>query len=190
MSTREGSLGAWADKIPQVAGHVGRPSWETAVTEQLPLTPQDMATEIKGVGLLLLIGIGCFLGSGILLLWSASLVLGGEETVGVVVDMERRRSREGELYAPIVAYYAEGEQYEYESSVATSWKTYEIGDEVSMVYAPDDPQHATINSFQNLYLLPTILCGGGLVFTLGGLGLGAYVAKRSGWRLRGGGVRV
>jgi len=181
--SRESSLGAWADKIPQVSGHAAGPSWQAAPEEREPLTNAEMAQEMKGVGILVLIGLGLLLGGGVFFLWSLSVSLGGELAVGVIVDYRERPSRKGTTYAPVFGYEADGQYYENTSSLATSWKSYEIGDEVSVLYSPEDPQSASINSFTSMWLLPTLLFGGGLVFTLGGLGLGAYVAKKAGWRL-------
>ena len=67
--------------------------------------------------------------------------------------------------------------------MATSWKPYAIGDEVPVLFSPDDPQSASINSFTSMWLLPLLLGGGGLVFVIGGLGLGTFVARKAGWRL-------
>jgi hypothetical protein len=181
--SRDSALGAWADKIPKVDGHAGQPSWEAAKQDREPLTSAEMSQEMKGVGVLILIGLGLLLGGGCFLLWSLSVALGGEETIGVIVDYKRRMSRNGDLYAPVVGYEADGQYYEMTSSMATSWKAYEIGDEVSVLYSPDDPGSATINSFTSMWLLPMLLCGGGLAFTLGGLGLGAFLAKKAGRRL-------
>src|SRR5688572_20585000 len=110
--SRESALGAWADKIPQVDGNPAGQSWQAAAAEQQPMSREDMAHEIKGIGILLLIGIGLLLGGGIFSMWSLSVVLGGEETTGVVVDYQRRMSKGGDVYAPIVAYYADGYEYE------------------------------------------------------------------------------
>jgi hypothetical protein len=183
MATRESSLGAWADKLPRVDGYSEEPAWEEAVPERIVLTPAELSLEMKGFGTLLLISTGLLLGAALLLLLSLSSVVGGESTEGVVVDLRRQPGKGGETYAPIVAYLAGGDEYEIKGSVSSSFIKYEIGDVVPVVYSPEDPGDATVADFQQLWLLPTILGGGGLVFLAGTLGLGAYVIRKAGWRI-------
>lgn len=184
MTTRESSLGAWADKMPRVDGYSDKPVWDDAPPERTVLSPAELALEMKGFGTLLLISTGLLLGAAVFTLFSLSAVVGGESTEGVVVDLRRIPHKGGgESYAPIVAFLADGYEYETRGSVSSSFIDYEIGDEVPVVYSPDDPYNATIADFQQLWLLPTLLGGGGLVFLAGTLGLGAYVVRKAGWRI-------
>jgi hypothetical protein len=183
MPTRESSLGAWADKMPRVDGYSEAPAWEEAVPERTVLSPAELALEMKGFGTLLLISTGLLLGAAVFTLFSLSSVVGGESTEGVVVDLRRIPSKGGESYAPIVAYLADdGYEYEIDGHVS-GFFDYEIGDEVAVVYSPHNPYNATIADFQQLWLLPTLLGGGGLVFLAGTLGLGVYVVRKAGWRI-------
>jgi hypothetical protein len=183
MLSRESSLGAWADKLPPVDEPVGPKAWENVSVASTPATPEELASALKGIGTVLLIGIGLLIGSGVFLLFSLSSVAGRQTVEGVVIDLDERLSRQGTVYAPVVAYVVDQREYELEGSVASSWDIYDIGDAVSVAYHPDDPSDATVADFTQLYFFPTLLGGAGLVFTLGAVGLVAYVAKKSGWRL-------
>jgi hypothetical protein len=180
MSSRENSLGAWADKIPQVESWKGPQPWETAAEETAPLTPAELGLELKGLGTLLLVGAGLLLASGIFLAMNLEYVVNGEATTGIVVD---HRLRPRGARAPVVAYFAEGQTYRFVSSSSSRSSAYPVGDEVLVLYLPDEPSEATIGDFTSLYLLPTVLGGAGMVFFVGGIVLGVYVVKKAGWRL-------
>ena len=179
MSTRESSLGAWADKIPQVDGRSGQPAWN-AVADEAPLSPAELGLELKGMGTILLVGLGLLVGSGILLAMSLNYVLNGVATEGVIVD-HRLRPRGG--HAPVVAYLADGEEYRFVASTSLSPEIYPVGREVVVLYLPDDPGEATIADFIQLYLFPTIVGCGGVFVLVTGAGLGVYVVKKAGWNL-------
>ena len=178
MSSRETSLGAWADKIPQIDGRSGQPAFPTA--DDGPLSPAELGLELKGLGTLLLVGLALLLGSGILLAMSLQYVVSGEATEGVIVD-HRSRPRGGQ--APVIAYFVDGEEYRFTSKTSLGPEVYPIGREVLVLYLPDDPAKATIGDFIQLYLFPTILGCGGVFVLVCGVGLGVYVVKKAGWRL-------
>jgi hypothetical protein len=178
MSSRESSLGAWAGKIPQVEGKAGQPAWQVAADE--PLSPAELGLELKGLGTILLVGLGLLAGSGILLAMSLNYVVNGEATAGVIVD-HRMRPRGG--YAPVVAYLADGEEYRLVASTSLSPEVYPVGREVVVLYLPRDPSEATIADFIQLYLFPTFLGSCGLFVLVTGAGLGVYVVKKAGWNL-------
>jgi hypothetical protein len=176
--SRETSLGAWADKIPAVDGRSGQATVPAA--DDGPLSPAELGLELKGLGTILLVGLGLLLGSGILLAMNLEYVLNGEPTEGVIVD-HRRRPRGG--LAPVVAYFVDGEQYRFTAKTSLSPEVYPVGQQVLVLYLPDDPGEATIGDFVQLYLFPTILGSGGAFVLVCGVGLGVYVVKKAGWRL-------
>jgi hypothetical protein len=181
MTSRESSLGAWADKIPQVETWRGQQPWEAAASEETaPLSPAELGLELKGLGTLLLVGVALLLASGFFLAMNLEYVVNGKATTGIVVD---HRLRPRGARAPVVAYFAEGKGYRFVSTASAGRSAYPVGDEVLVLYLPDDPSEATIGDFTNLYLLPTILGSGGMVFFVGGIVLGVYVVKKAGWRL-------
>ncbi len=84
----------------------------------------------------------------------------GESTIGHVVDMEESSDGEGGccVYSPIIEFTApNGRPVRFESSNASSPPAYRIGQEVEVLYNPNDPNDASINSFYELWLVPAIL---------------------------------
>jgi len=68
-------------------------------------------------------------------------------------------------------------------AVIDRWNTYRVGDAVSVLYFPADPEQATIGGFQQLYLLPSFFGFPALSTDSGGLVLGSYAVRKAGWRI-------
>ncbi len=89
---------------------------------------------------------------------SWQLVNEGESTTGTVVQMEESRSDEGgTVYSPVIEFMAHGQTYSFESGNASDPPEYEVGDEVRVLYDPETPEGARIESFAELWLMPIIL---------------------------------
>lgn len=112
---------------------------------------------------------------------SLSLVLGGVETEGVVVDLEAasagKWSRGGNQ--PVVKFYGpDGTPITFTSSVPTGWGLAPSrGEQVAIIYDPDDPTKAAIGSFMLLWFLPTAFLAAGLICVF--LGLTRYFHRRA-----------
>lgn len=102
------------------------------------------------------------------------------EVVAIVLATSKARTGGDDLnsYAPRVRFVtATGQPVEFQASAASSDTGYRVGDRVPVLYLPDAPDNASINTFFHLWIFPTILLGLGGVFTLLGAGLGALVYK-------------
>lgn len=102
------------------------------------------------------------------------------EVVAIVLASSKARTGGDDLnsYAPRVRFTtASGQPVEFQASAASSDTGYRVGDRVAVLYLPDAPDNASINSFFHLWIFPTILLGLGGVFTLLGAGLGVLVYK-------------
>ena len=92
-----------------------------------------------------------------------------ESAEGTVIEMQPRHSDGSTTYAPVVEFEtAGGELVTYHSSSSSSPPAYDVGESVEVLYDPNDPSEAKINSFFNLWFLPLLLAGMGIVF--GGIG--------------------
>jgi uncharacterized protein DUF3592 len=94
---------------------------------------------------------------------SAGFASTADRAKGTVVDLAYRN---GAAY-PYVTYVSPSDRREYTFGESTgSWPpAYAIGERVPVVYDPDHPGHAHIDSWANKFLGPTICGGLGVVFT-------------------------
>ncbi|MBX3046420.1 MAG: DUF3592 domain-containing protein [Anaerolineales bacterium] len=91
---------------------------------------------------------------------SVRLTTQGESTIGHVVELEESTDGEGSccVYSPIIEFTApNGRPVRFEGGNASSPPAYRIGQEVEVLYNPQDHQDASINSFYELWLVPAIL---------------------------------
>jgi hypothetical protein len=77
-----------------------------------------------------------------------------------VVRLEESDSSEGGccVYSPVVEFKAQGgETYSFEGDNASYPPAYEVGEEVDVIYHPDDPDTAQINKWTERWLFPIII---------------------------------
>jgi hypothetical protein len=68
-------------------------------------------------------------------------------------------------YAPVFSFKAaDSKTYSVTSSTSSNPPGFEVGDDVTVLYNPEDPQQARINTFGQLWLVPVILGSTGTVF--------------------------
>jgi hypothetical protein len=151
--------------------------------DRQPLPPDELMHRLGWPGALAVLGLALAGLGGLFLLPSVAHIVSGLLTEGIVVKIAKRPSPKGTMYAPVVAYIVDSEEYIVSSSASTSWNGYYVGEAVPVLYFADDPEQAVIGDFQQLYLWPCIFGVPGLVLTIVGLGCGIIVVRRAGWRL-------
>ncbi len=115
---------------------------------------------------------------GVFLLLRTRLFLGRAQAVkGTVIEMVYRRSTSsdgggGGGYAPVYQFMtSDGQSIVKQDSVASNPPRFQIGQEIDVLYESGKPQKARINKWMNLYFLPTLLWGIGLIF----IGVGVVI---------------
>ena len=104
----------------------------------------------------------------------------GVSTQGTVIDLVVNRSSDSRTYSPVVVFQNEaGKQIEFKSQVGSSSPDYSRGDKVEVLYLPESPEQAKINSFLALWGGPLIIGGLGSIFFLIGGGLIIYPIFKS-----------
>ena len=90
---------------------------------------------------------------------SWTLEQNGETVTGEVVRLEESNSSEGGccVYSPVIEFQANGQTYSFEGDNASYPPAYEVGEEVSVLYDPADPDTAQINKWSERWLMPIIL---------------------------------
>ena len=90
---------------------------------------------------------------------SWNLTKNGEITTGIVSLMEESNTNEGGccVYSPVIEFQVNGQTYTFEGDNATYPPTYEVGEEVRVIYDPADPSNALINKASERWLFPVII---------------------------------
>ena len=147
---------------------------------------QDGVARIVGL-ILLLGGLGLLVGSAHTYRQQAAFVDASQTAVGAVIANHWRENRiqgGGETpgaWAPVVRYEdADGTPSTFTSEIGNyPSPDYAIGEEVEVLYDPDNPSHAEISDFMTLWLIPVVLFGIGIVMALfGGVLLGSAKTAR------------
>jgi len=102
-----------------------------------------------------------------------SFAAAGERAPGTVIEMIGSRDSDGgHTYKPVVEFRdAAGRRHVFTSNVSSSPPQHSVGESVEVIYAPDSPDEAVIDSFVDRFLLPLILGGLGTLFAAIGFGV-------------------
>ena len=116
------------------------------------------------VGLLLIV-IAVFI-----LMRTRSFISSSQEVKGMVVRNVYRSSSEGGGYAPVFGFTTiDGQHVEVEDKLQSNPPQFREGAAVDILYDPQNPSRPRAKKWMNLYFVPALLCGMGLVF--GGVGV-------------------
>lgn len=84
----------------------------------------------------------------------------GVTTTGTVVRLEESDSAEGGccVYSPVIEFTANDDRtYTFEGDTASDPPAYDVGEEVNVLYDPNDPDTAQINKWTERWLFPMII---------------------------------
>lgn len=83
----------------------------------------------------------------------------GETTTGIVTSLEESSDGDGGccVYSPVIEFEANGQTYSFEGDNASDPPAYDVGEEVSVLYDPADPNTAQINKWTERWLFPIII---------------------------------
>lgn len=70
----------------------------------------------------------------------------------------------GSYYPRVLFHTTDGQEISLITKAGSSPPAYHVQEQVTVLYDPTEPHHASIRSFGELWLLPTILAGMGIVF--------------------------
>ncbi len=90
---------------------------------------------------------------------SWTLQQNGETITGVVTSLEESSDSDGGccVYSPVVEFEANGQTYSFEGDNASYPPAYEVGEQVSVLYDPSNPNTAQINKWTERWLFPIII---------------------------------
>ena len=118
-----------------------------------------------------LVGLALIAGGIWMLYQRSDTSLLGERAEGTVVRLiEKAEPGETPVIYPFFKFKAEnGKTYTVKGGVGSNPAAYTVGEKLSVVYDPDRPQDAHIDSFTELWLAPLVLLLMGFIFVLAGL---------------------
>lgn len=118
---------------------------------------------LRNIGILLLVNafVALMVAGTLWFGWrGVRLTTQGESTTGQVIELEESSDGDGGccVYSPIIEFTTpEGRTVRFEGSNASDPPAYRLGQEVAVLYNPQDPDDSAINSFYELWLMPAIL---------------------------------
>lgn len=96
---------------------------------------------------------------------SFELAFQGEKTTGQVIGLVQSTDSEGgTFYSPVVTFTIGERTLQIQGQTASYPPAYRVGEEVEVVYNPDNISKAAINKFSELWLLPTVIGGVAAIF--------------------------
>jgi Protein of unknown function (DUF3592) len=112
------------------------------------------------------IGVVVLISGAVLLVRAAQFVRTAEHATGAVVAVSRETDSDGEVsFYPVVRFTtADGKQIQFKSSSGSSSPSHKAGENVDVLYDPDDPSDAKLSGFFDLWGLPGIFLFIGAVF--------------------------
>ena len=126
-------------------------------------------------------GIGAILLAiaGLVYFREASFLNRAESATGTVTDLDLSSSNDGgSTYCPIIEFTTKaGEPVRYHANTCSSPPSYDIGEQVDVVYDPQDIRHVQMKSFWSQYTGVVVLSCIGLPFFLLGLS-GLFMGRK------------
>ncbi len=135
---------------------------------------------------IIFIGAGTYLFNDIQIFVEKSL-----PATGTVIRFSEEFDQDSDiLFCPIVRFETKkGEIIEFKSKTSSKPPSYSVGENVSVLYDPNNPYNAEINSFISLWFAPILFLGFGIIFS--GIGSFIFIArmkskKKANWLLMNG----
>ncbi len=127
-----------------------------------------------------IIGAGMLVGTFFWFQHVESFIAESAKAEGKVTEVVRSRSSDSTTYKPVVQFNApNGELIEFMSDTGSNPPSHTVGEKVEVLYLPDNPHDAKINSFFTLWFGPLIVGVMGGIFFLVGLGIVLATANKS-----------
>ena len=120
--------------------------------------------------LFIIAGLGTVFGSFLSFNHTQEFIKTASTVEGTVIEIRQKISKKSITYFPVFKYQThQGKIVHIESSVGTNPPNYGVGAKVNVIYDPNDPNQAEINSFWSVWLLTVVFGALGSLFT--GIGL-------------------
>ena len=118
-----------------------------------------------------MLGLVLFAGAGFAAFYQQRKYANRKTVEGEVIAMESEIYNPGSpgIYCPVVRFHTpDGAEYEFQSEHGSRPSMYKVGQKVTVLYDPADPQRAAIRSQVGRWLVPIVMGFLGLGFLCGG----------------------
>ncbi|MEC4805072.1 MAG: DUF3592 domain-containing protein [Jaaginema sp. PMC 1079.18] len=100
-------------------------------------------------------------------------------TQGEIIAIDRRQNDDTTRYHPVIQFDTKsGETIEFTSDTGFNFSTYQVADNIAILYSQETPNTVRINSFSSLWLPSLSLLGLGGIFTLAMVGSMVYESQQ------------
>jgi hypothetical protein len=133
-------------------------------------------------GVFLAAGLALLTGSGYSLVHTRAAIARAVPADGTVVDLIASADADGDtMYYPRVRFRTRtGDMQEFTGGVGSKPAAFDVDEGVKVLYDPERPGDARIDTFFQLWFLPLLLGGMGIIFAgIGGAGIGAGRSGRA-----------
>jgi len=141
-------------------------------------------------GLFFVVGLGLFIGGIYSFQNTRRFLQTAIEVPGVVTENVWREERSSDnraswaFYPRIRFRTSDGQNISFISNTGSSPPSYRVNEPITILYDPQQPYHASIKSFSELWMLPVLLCGMGSLFSSFGIVVvvwQAFSARKNAW---------
>ncbi len=101
-----------------------------------------------------------------------------EHTTGVVKDLASSQRKGNTLYSPVVTFVVDQKNYQFTSSISSSNPSYAVDDPVKVVFDPQNPHRARIDTFFQVWSTAVFLVPFGLIFFAVGASMLNQIRRR------------
>jgi Protein of unknown function (DUF3592) len=132
------------------------------------------------LGVFLAVGLALLVGGGYSFVHTQTAIATAASADGAVIELIDSRDSDGDtVYYPRVRFRTRaGNVVEFTGSVGSKPAAFGVGEAVKVLYDPERPGDARIDAFFQLWFLPIVLGGMGIIFA--GIGGAGIAARRTG----------
>jgi Protein of unknown function (DUF3592) len=100
-----------------------------------------------------------------LYLHTQKFIQSANRTQGIITQLIEKKDHDTDsLYYPVCTFQdSRGNQHQIYSSMGSYPPSYKIGDKISVLYQPNNPEKAMIDNFSEKWFLSAMFAGGGLM---------------------------
>ncbi|NPV02639.1 MAG: DUF3592 domain-containing protein [Brevinematales bacterium] len=98
----------------------------------------------------------------------------------VVANKYKEETKNSTSYRPVVMFFTpDGTKIHFTDPVDTFYEEYRVGDKVAVLYPPDDPSNARINSWMRIWFEHAFIIGAGFILIAAGIVISVVTVRKA-----------